>query len=71
METNAVTVRYVGLAGRRIVNEYEWNAQNGFVQEVADQALVETLRTDGDFEVMAPDERLRQNRKVNDGRVWR
>jgi hypothetical protein len=54
MTNNAVTVRYVGLAGRRIVDGYEWNAQNGFVQEVADQALVETLRTDGEFEVMAP-----------------
>lgn len=57
METNAmnaVTVRYVGLAGRRIVNQYEWNAQNGFVQEIADQALVETLRADGEFEIMAP-----------------
>lgn len=55
-EKNVVTVRYVGLAGRRIVNEYEWNAQNDFVQEVADQALVETLRTDGEFEIMALDE---------------
>jgi uncharacterized surface protein with fasciclin (FAS1) repeats len=54
-KNKTVTVRYVGLAGRRIVNEYKWNAGNGFVQEVTDRALVETLRADGDFEVMAPD----------------
>jgi hypothetical protein len=47
-----VMVRYVGLAGRRIVEQYEWNAQNNFIQEVTDQALLETLRADGEFEIM-------------------
>lgn len=53
---DAVRVRYIGMAGRRIVGEHEWNAQNGFVQEVADRALVAVLQAEGDFEVIAPDE---------------
>lgn len=49
-------VRYIGKAHRRIVEQYEWNANNGYVQTVTSRALVERLLANGDFElVQTPD----------------
>lgn len=52
-----VQVRYSGKAHRRIVDQYEWNADNGYVQTVTGHALVERLLANGDFTLVhAPDE---------------
>ena len=49
-------VRYIGKAHRRIVDDYEWNASNSYVQTVTSRTLVERLLANGDFElVQAPD----------------
>ncbi len=51
-----VRVRYTGTAHRRIVEPYEWNAANGYVQTVTSQAMVERLLANGDFAlVQEPD----------------
>lgn len=48
----AVKVRYTGAAGRRVVDDHEWNAANGFVTVVADRQMVERLLANGDFEIV-------------------
>lgn len=49
-------VRYTGRAQRRIVERYEWNADNGYVQTVTGRALLERLLANGDFTlVQGPD----------------
>lgn len=52
----AVKVRYTGAAGRRIVDDHEWNAANGFVTVVADRQMVERLLANGDFEIVVETE---------------
>jgi hypothetical protein len=36
-------VKYIGSAGVRIIEPYEWNAGNGFVQEVPDEVAASLL----------------------------
>lgn len=50
-------VLYIGQAGRRVVDEYEWNEGNGFVQTVEGAEMVERLLRNGDFVIFenAPD----------------
>lgn len=38
-------IRYVGSSGRRIVGEFEWNSDNGFVEDVTDSEIVADLLT--------------------------
>lgn len=56
-QKDTTQVRYVGNAKRRTVNEYEWSAENGFMQTVRDAKLVERLVANGDFVAVhrAPD----------------
>lgn len=41
---------------RRVVDGYVWSHENGFVQDVDDDDLVERLREDGSFVVLAEEE---------------
>lgn len=48
-------IRYIGKAHRRIVERHEWNADNGYVQTVTSQAMVDRLLANGDFELVQAD----------------
>jgi hypothetical protein len=37
--------RYTGRAHVRIIGKYEWNAENGYVQDVTDEELILNLQT--------------------------
>ena len=53
-------VLYIGQAGRRVVDAYEWTEDNGFVQEVEGAEMVERLLKNGDFVIFenAPESTL-------------
>jgi hypothetical protein len=38
-------IKYTGTAGVRIVEPYQWDASNGYVQDVTDPAILENLLT--------------------------
>lgn len=48
-------VRYTGQAHRRIVERYEWNAANGYVQTITSKAMVDRLLANGDFVLVQTD----------------
>lgn len=59
-----VQVRYIGTAHRRLVEQYEWNADNGYVQTVTSEKTVERLLANGDFVlVQAPDKEPAEERQ--------
>lgn len=59
-----VQVRYIGQAGRRIVEKYEWNAANGYIQTITSQAMVDRLLANGDFAlVQTPDKRAKDRQE--------
>ena len=60
--SKGMKVRYIGKAQRRIVEQHEWNAANGFVQLVTSQAMTERLLANGGFEVV---EEQKQEQEAN------
>lgn len=42
-------ILYIGTAGRRIVEPYEWNRENGYTQQVEGAEMVARLLQNGDF----------------------
>lgn len=47
-KSRMVAVRYTGRAGRRVVDTYEWNAENGYTCRVKPED-VKRLIDNGDF----------------------
>lgn len=45
-------ILYTGGAGRRIVEPYEWNQENGYQEDVEGADLIRTLLLDGDFVIV-------------------
>ena len=58
-----VQVRYIGPAQVRIVERYEWNATNGYVQTVTSQAMVDRLLANGDFALVQTEEAQEKQEK--------
>ena len=52
--TEAVTVFYRGYAGRRIINQYEWNEGNGYTTTVDDPAVITAIADDLQFVIERP-----------------
>jgi hypothetical protein len=47
-------IKYVGLAGVRVIEPYRWEKENGYIQDVTDEAILMNLLTypRPDFEVV-------------------
>lgn len=56
-----VRVSYTGKAHIRIVDQYEWNVDNGYIQPVTSQAMVDRLLANGDFELVQKGEAQAEN----------
>ncbi len=60
-------VLYTGQAGRRVVDDYEWTAENGYVQTVEGSELVERLLRNGDFVILENAPETPAQNKEQDG----
>lgn len=52
--TEAVSVTYRGYAGRRIINQFEWVASNGYTTTVDDPAVLAAIADDLQFVIERP-----------------
>lgn len=60
-------ILYIGQAGRRVVEGYVWDEENGYVQTVTGSEMVERLLRNGDFAVLENAPETPASNKEQDG----